>query len=211
MEAGIKAITGTGPRERLLIAAVRLFARKGYAATSVREIVEGAGVTKPALYYYFGNKEGVFLAMMEEAVRVNRAALEEVRRERGSATERILILCEREYALVLDNAEAVRAIDSFYYGPAEGAPRFDFQQLYGEFDVLLRELVEEAVASGELVAGRVDDQVIALTGGFLAGKVSVSGRCLQGDARRPEDLRRIIEIILNGMRARPAGRPEVQS
>jgi AcrR family transcriptional regulator len=31
--------------------------KKGYTATSVRKIVEEAGVSKPSLYYYFGNKE----------------------------------------------------------------------------------------------------------------------------------------------------------
>ena len=43
--------------EGILQAAVRLFARKGYEATSTREIVEAAGVTKPMIYYYFKNKE----------------------------------------------------------------------------------------------------------------------------------------------------------
>ena len=38
-------------KERILIAAATLFANKGYAGTSVREIVEAAGVTKPTLYY----------------------------------------------------------------------------------------------------------------------------------------------------------------
>ena len=40
-------------------AAARLFAERGYDATSVREIVEAAGVAKPTLYYYFRSKEGL--------------------------------------------------------------------------------------------------------------------------------------------------------
>ena len=50
VEAGVEA------RERLLSGATELFASKGYAATTVREIVERAGVTKPVLYYYFRSK-----------------------------------------------------------------------------------------------------------------------------------------------------------
>ncbi|MFU8804577.1 MAG: TetR/AcrR family transcriptional regulator, partial [Bradymonadaceae bacterium] len=45
---------------RILKAALELFARKGYAATSVREIVQEADVTNPMLYYYFESKEGIF-------------------------------------------------------------------------------------------------------------------------------------------------------
>ena len=52
-------------REKLHSAAARVFARKGYATATVREIVEMAGVTKPALYYYFGSKEGVYKAILE--------------------------------------------------------------------------------------------------------------------------------------------------
>ncbi len=48
-------------RQRLLRAASDLFAQKGYAATTVREIVAAVGVTKPVLYYYFGSKEGLYL------------------------------------------------------------------------------------------------------------------------------------------------------
>ena len=38
--------------ERLLDAALTLFAEKGYEAASVREIIEATGVTRPVLYYY---------------------------------------------------------------------------------------------------------------------------------------------------------------
>ena len=44
--------------------AARLFAQHGYDATSVREIVEAAGVAKPTLYYYFRSKEGLAQALL---------------------------------------------------------------------------------------------------------------------------------------------------
>ena len=62
-------------RERLLRAAVAVFDRKGYAAASVREIVEQAGITKPALYYHFGSKEGILVAILEEGARQFEQAL----------------------------------------------------------------------------------------------------------------------------------------
>ena len=46
-------------RKRLMDAAFHLFTNRGYAATSVREIVEMAGVTKPSLYYHFESKDGI--------------------------------------------------------------------------------------------------------------------------------------------------------
>lgn len=53
-------------RSAVLREAAALFAAQGYDAVSVREIVAAAGVTKPALYYYFGSKEGVAKAVVDE-------------------------------------------------------------------------------------------------------------------------------------------------
>ena len=43
------------------------FAERGYAAATMDEIAAKVGVTKPLLYTYFGNKEGLYLACMEPA------------------------------------------------------------------------------------------------------------------------------------------------
>jgi AcrR family transcriptional regulator len=48
---------GTPVQERLLAAASRLFAERGFALTSVQEIVERAGVTKGAMYHYYSSKD----------------------------------------------------------------------------------------------------------------------------------------------------------
>ena len=58
----------TGGAEKILQVAMGFFAQKGYEATSTREIVEAAGVTKPMLYYYFGSKEGLCKAAIKHCV-----------------------------------------------------------------------------------------------------------------------------------------------
>jgi len=56
------------PRQRLLDAGLKLFANRGYAGTSVQDITQEAKVTKPTLYYYFENKEGLFQALVDQAM-----------------------------------------------------------------------------------------------------------------------------------------------
>ncbi len=56
------------PRRRLLDAGLKLFANRGYAGTAVQDITEEAKVTKPTLYYYFKNKEGLFQALVDQAM-----------------------------------------------------------------------------------------------------------------------------------------------
>lgn len=47
-------------RERILQAAEVLFDRQGYANTTMEQIVQQLGVTKPYVYYYFRNKQEIF-------------------------------------------------------------------------------------------------------------------------------------------------------
>jgi AcrR family transcriptional regulator len=54
-------------RRHILRAALKHFANAGYAATSVQAIVDGAKVSKPALYYHFRDKSGLFEALVNEA------------------------------------------------------------------------------------------------------------------------------------------------
>ena len=55
-------------REReMLEVAGRVFAQRGFHAASMEEIAEGAGVSKPMIYNYFGSKEGLYFAYIELA------------------------------------------------------------------------------------------------------------------------------------------------
>ncbi len=56
---------GEDTRRRILETALDLFAAQGYEGTSTRQIAEGAGVNLPAIQYYFGNKEGLYRAIID--------------------------------------------------------------------------------------------------------------------------------------------------
>lgn len=62
--------------QRLLAAATRLFADQGYDRTSVQEIVEAAGVTKGALYHYFGSKEDLLQEIYSRVLRLQQERLD---------------------------------------------------------------------------------------------------------------------------------------
>ena len=114
-----------GARERLLAAALEQFIRSGYAATSVREIVAAAGVTKPVLYYYFGSKEGIYLAILEESLATMRALVSEASQSAGTVRERIARVSEELFEAAIGHNQVVRLIYATYYGPPQGAPSFD--------------------------------------------------------------------------------------
>lgn len=52
-------------RETILETALDLFAIQGYEATGIQEIVDKAGISKPTMYHYFGNKRGLLDSIIE--------------------------------------------------------------------------------------------------------------------------------------------------
>ncbi|MFC3996693.1 TetR/AcrR family transcriptional regulator [Nocardiopsis sediminis] len=72
------------PREvreqQMIDAAIQVFSRSGYHSTSVEEVAEVAGISKPMVYIYLGSKEGLFTACIHrEADRLVQAVRDAIR------------------------------------------------------------------------------------------------------------------------------------
>ncbi|MFZ5984911.1 MAG: TetR/AcrR family transcriptional regulator [Acidobacteriota bacterium] len=187
-------------RARLLRAATDLFQARGYAAATVREIVEAAGVTKPVLYYYFENKEGLYLALMRSAMEEFEALIEAHSARTGPARARIGSLCEEALALFKRHLPAVRIMYSIYYGPPQGAPFLDFDRLHLAFQNHLKRLLVEGREAGEFRFGRTEDAMWAIIGVLnVAQEVEL---CHPEMALGTMDLRRILGLVLDALSAR---------
>lgn len=71
--AGTRLMPRAEREEQMLEVAGEVFAERGFHAASMDDIAERADISKPMLYAYFGNKEGLYSAYME---RVGRSLLE---------------------------------------------------------------------------------------------------------------------------------------
>lgn len=58
----------TDTRQRILAEAGKLFVSRGYHGVSMREVALAVGVTKPALYHHYADKETLFVAILEDSV-----------------------------------------------------------------------------------------------------------------------------------------------
>jgi TetR/AcrR family transcriptional regulator len=64
----INRVSELSSREVILDAARAEFAERGFAATRLQDIGRAAGLSHPTLLYYFGSKEGLYAAVLEQAV-----------------------------------------------------------------------------------------------------------------------------------------------
>lgn len=196
-EPGPRPNAEEGVRTRLLEAAGELFARKGYAATTVREIVERAGVTKPVLYYHFGSKEGIYLALMGEAFGIFNATLEGAVAEGGGAREKIERVFDSLFTLMLEHLDVLRVIHSIYYGPPQGAPFFDFDAYHQTLVDRLRALVEEGMRSGEFRLADPGEVTWAVIGALSVAEGIALGH--QEIGFGPEQFRRVLAVVFEGV------------
>ncbi|MFJ9557509.1 TetR/AcrR family transcriptional regulator [Nocardiopsis sp. NPDC101807] len=82
--------TGAGSvPERLLGAATRLFAERGYEGTSVQEVVLAAGVTKGAMYHYFGSKDDLLYEVYARVLRMQTEHLVRIAGREAPVAERV--------------------------------------------------------------------------------------------------------------------------
>jgi AcrR family transcriptional regulator len=69
--------------------ATRLFARHGFEGTSVQDIVDAAGVTKGAMYHYYGSKDDLLYEVYHQLLSMQTAHLEAIAAGPGTAEERL--------------------------------------------------------------------------------------------------------------------------
>lgn len=168
------------PSTRLLKAGIALFAEKGYADTSVREIVEWAGVTKPVLYYYFESKEGIFRAILDRAAEQQETMLSTVLETQGSVLDRLIHLYRHIHRGVRENPGLFKMIYNLMLGPPQGAPRYDLEQYHKRMVDAIKRIYLQGVAKGEVKT--VDPGEVA----FLV--LGLIGFCFHLDHMRPESL-----------------------
>jgi len=63
---GVRELAAQATRDSLLRAAMKVFARHGLKGGSVEKISKAAKSHDRMIYYYFGSKEGLFIAVLEE-------------------------------------------------------------------------------------------------------------------------------------------------
>lgn len=76
-------------KERLLRVATRLFARNGFEGTSVQDIVDAAGVTKGAMYHYYGSKDDLLYEVYHQLLTMQTTRLNEIVKGPGTPQERL--------------------------------------------------------------------------------------------------------------------------
>jgi TetR/AcrR family transcriptional regulator len=185
-----------GTRERLLETASHLFAEKGYASTSVREIVAQAGVSKPVLYYYFQSKEGLYYAILNWGAKVQQKIIDELFEASGTVQDRIIFLYRRIYEEIQEYQGLYAMIHGLLYGPPQGAPEYDFPNFHRQMFEAVKRICFEGLSSGEFKKADVDEVAFLV---LSLIDFSLNLEKIQPELTDPQRPERLLRLAFQGL------------
>jgi AcrR family transcriptional regulator len=173
-----------------------LFSEKGYDATSVREICEASGITKPTLYHFYGSKEGVYRALVHGTLDRVREDMTRAIAGEGDLRDRLRRLTRTYFEAARGEPDLARFILALTHDPPSSAPRTDFLRFYDAILVQVTRAIEKGEARGEVGPGPVDVRLLVLMGAL--GE-AVHGYLLAGRPDLTPDLAdTLVDVVLKG-------------
>lgn len=167
-------VTTAATRDRILQAALQVFAEKGYHRALVDDIVRVSHTSKGAVYHHFPNKEALFLALVDEfsgrladavaqAIGGAEGALAKVEAALSAGLETFARHRELAHLLLLESVSL---------GPAYQAKRLE---VHDRFAAMIRAHLDEAVAEGSIP--KIDTHVATLAWLGALNEVVVQWLC----------------------------------
>lgn len=98
-------------RKEIFEAAAKIFAEKGYAATSIQDVADAVGILKGSLYYYIDSKEDLLFGVIQDAHETGIANLEHIAAVEGDALVKLRAAVESH---VVSNVQNLAKVGVFF-------------------------------------------------------------------------------------------------
>jgi TetR/AcrR family fatty acid metabolism transcriptional regulator len=188
-------------RERILKAAIRVFARKGFYSTRVSEIAKAAGVADGTIYLYFKNKDDVLISIFQDRItkllEVLGAALSEPR----SFEEKLHMCIDLQLGLLGSSRELAEVITVNLRQSSRLLKQFG-APLFGRYLETIARVFEEGQAQG-LVQSDLSPRVLARALWGALDAIALGWALGGGDDNTlKRGAHHVATVFLEGVRAR---------
>jgi AcrR family transcriptional regulator len=146
-----KKVDRAARREDLLAAAVKVFARKGYAASRIEDVAQEAGIAKGSVYLYFESRESLLAAAFEGLGARSAQILREAMTGTEPAVERLAGIIRGIMHYLSRERELSRVLlDLWSAGRGTHTP-IDMAAVYDEYRAAITRLLEQAWEEGAVL------------------------------------------------------------
>ena len=175
-------------RKELLGAALEIFGERGYATTTISDIVRAAGVTQGTFYLYFTNKADIFSELLKEYRTVMISGLVVAGLENVATKENWLHMADRIADFLLDHIKTYADFMRLFISEAT-AIGSEFHEDSDAFTAGVVHQIIRMLEHGKKMGllRDIDVEAVALSI-FGALKEALRQSCFDDGSRRPEDI-----------------------
>lgn len=178
--------------------AAKLFADKGYNGVSMREISEKSNVSKPMIYYYFGNKEGVYKTLIEVGLRHGTDEANRIANLNILAKDKLIRLIQNRFRLSIKHPEFTKFFISVFV-TTENLPFMNsFKKEANRHQQILTKVIMQGADSGEFGVSakpKLAEEIIGAVIAHFIMKQLKSKKKILTDALAKE----IVELLFKGL------------
>lgn len=158
---------------RVLEATKRVFLRYGYRRVTMQDIADEAGISRPALYLIFPNKEEAFLAAIRDFTATSMKIIREGVAQQLTVEAKLQFAFEiwtvKPFELMLESPDAKDLIEC-----SHGFAKVTFEQIYADFEAVIAAILAPVAGSSrkhsargsKLTEAQIAHLIVAATHGF---------------------------------------------
>ena len=189
---------GPETARHILQAALKRFANAWYAATSVQQIVDDARLSKPALYYHFRDKAGLFKALVHEAHDARYRVLCEAAAKSDDIRGQLEHILTDLFDYIGRNRELMRiCFATLFAAPGEVPENLDYADKCERNFEFIHSLIKSAQKNGELDR-RFDSREMAFGFTGMAHLYVVSNLVGREYAPDKKAAKNIVDLFFSG-------------
>ena len=144
-------------KRKIFETSMKLFAEKGYDATSIEEITATVGVAKGTLYYHFSSKEEIFNFLIEEGIKLLQNSVDIKTSKHNNYIDKIKAIVLIQIKIVAKYENIITILLSQFWGTKERNKKC--QELVYQYIGKIEKIVQEGIENGEIKKG--DTRAIA--------------------------------------------------
>ncbi len=149
--AGTKGVARAEREQQIVEVACRIFGRSGFAATSVADVADAAGISKPLIYNYFGSKEGLYAVCVRHAAEILTGEIERTAQSGSVGLARAVVTLDGMFRTLAPQPEIWRLVFD-PTSPREG----EIGEILADYERRIFAFGQEGVAELLSLAGNDD-------------------------------------------------------
>lgn len=135
-------------KEKIIEVAIDCFGEHGYDGTSMRMIAEKSGVSKPAIYYYFPDKEQLFQGIFSYVMEKFRSALERIKNSDANAIEKLKRVFLIRFGPVQEKIDVKRFMSRVFFNGAKNILKLDHRKYFREQEKIIMDIIQQGIDEG---------------------------------------------------------------